>query len=660
MSAILPRHLRRGAYVYVRQSTPGQVANNRESLARQYELAERAVALGWKPDQVVTIDEDLGRSGASAEGRDGFQRLVADVGLGKVGIVLGIEVSRLARRNADWYQLLDLCALCDTLIGDADGIYHPGMHNDRLVLGLKGTMSEAELHVIRQRLQGGLLHKAAKGELRQGLPVGFDYDEDGRVRISPDEAVRGQIAEVFRLFEELGTARQVLLRLIENDRRIPRRRTGERRITWARPSYGAIHDFLTNPCYAGSYVFGRTRLQRRVEDGRVREQIKEVPPEEWIVCIPDHHEGFISFERYLENRARLRANWRAPRGDAGGAVREGSALLQGLVRCGRCSRKMQVAYSGTRGNCPRYACVRAHQLHGTDHACQSLGGRRLERAVVDQVFEALRPASIEATLRAIEQAAFDHETRVRQAGLDAERCRYEADRARRQFDACEPENRLVARTLEREWEARLAEVRRAESALARVRAARPEPLSEEEVSFLRGAGADLRRVFEAPSTSDRQRKQLLRAVVAEVVVTVDRAEHVAHLRIAWEGGAVTEHTSPLNRTGHHYRRTDERRSSSSAGWRSTTTIVRSQASLPARGGGRPPASRSPHPACAPFATPTRSPPALSHPRARMARWSRWRGRPERSGSRPRPCTGGSGRASSRASSSPRLRRGGSG
>jgi len=228
MTAPHRRHLGRGAYVYVRQSTPGQVEHHKESLERQYELAERAVGLGWARESVVVVDEDLGRSGASAEGREGFQRLVADVGLGKVGIVFGIEVSRLARRNADWYQLLDLCALTDTLIADADGVYHPGMHNDRLVLGLKGTMSEAELHVIRSRLQGGLLHKASKGELRLGLPVGYDYDEDGRVVLAPDEQVRDAIAHVFARFDELGSARQVMLELIEEGRNLPRRRNTER------------------------------------------------------------------------------------------------------------------------------------------------------------------------------------------------------------------------------------------------------------------------------------------------------------------------------------------------------------------------------------------------------------------------------------------------
>ena len=338
-------HRSRDAYVYVRQSTPSQMIHHTESLARQYELRERAVMLGWPAHQVVVIDADLGRSGAQTAGRTGFKELVADVGLGKVGIVLGIEVSRLARNNADWYQLLDLCAITDTLIADADGVYHPADFNDRLVLGLKGTMSEAELHLIRSRLTAGLKHKAAKGELRQGLPVGLDYDEDDKVVLCADEAVREAITTVFRRFDELGSARQVLIRLREDGVLLPRRRNGAKRIFWAQATYPAVHDLLTNPAYAGAFVFGRTRTEKRVdpESGTVHARDRLVPREQWEVLIPDHHRGFITWETFEANTARLRGNWRRPRELAGGAVREGRALLQGLLRCGRCGRIMQTA-----------------------------------------------------------------------------------------------------------------------------------------------------------------------------------------------------------------------------------------------------------------------------------------------------------------------------
>jgi DNA invertase Pin-like site-specific DNA recombinase len=557
MSKVERQHLRRKAYVYVRQSTMAQVERNSESRERQYELVERALALGWHASEVVVVDEDQGQSAKSTDGRDGFQGLVAEVGLGRVGVVLGIEVSRLARSNADWYGLLDLCALTDTLIGDSDGIYHPGLHNDRLLLGLKGTMSEAELHVLRARLRGGSLHKAGKGELRLPLPAGFEYDEGWRVRVTPDEAVADAIATVFSYFDELSSARQVMLRLLEEDRKLPRNASADRQVRWATATYKAIHDILTNPCYAGAYAYGRKRSERRVENGVVRERQRRAPREEWHVCIEGHHPGYISFERYLANQERLRANWRPPRGEGGGAAREGRALLQGLIRCGRCGRRMQVGYSG-KSLVPNYSCVRANQLYGSER-CQSVGGRRVEQVVLEAVFEALKPAGIEATLRAIEHANSDHQALVRSTELELERAQIQAERARRQFNACEPENRLVARTLEREWEQRLSEVRRAERALAEVAAKRPDPLTDEEIAWCRHAGADLRQVFHASTTSDRERKQLLRAILTEIVVTVDRESerHVAELRVVWEGGAVSEHSVPVPRTGSHTRCTDQ-------------------------------------------------------------------------------------------------------
>ncbi|MCA1700559.1 MAG: recombinase family protein, partial [Actinobacteria bacterium] len=317
------------------------------------------------------------------------------------------------------------------------------------------------------------------------------------------------------------------------------------------------HDILTNPVFAGAYAYGRKRTERRVENGVVRERQRRAPREEWHVCIQDHHPGYITFERYLANQERLRANWRPPRGEGGGAAREGRALLQGLIRCGRCGRRMQVGYSG-KTLVPNYSCVRANQLYGSKR-CQSVGGRRIEQVVLAAVFEALRPAGIEATLRAVEHAGSDHQARVRSAELELERAQIGAERARRQFDACEPENRLVARSLEREWEQRLTDVRRAERAVSEVATKRPEPLSDEEIAWCRRAGADLRKVFDAPSTSDRERKQLLRAILTEVVVTVDRdsEQHTAQLRVVWEGGAATEHSVPLPRTGSHTRCTDQ-------------------------------------------------------------------------------------------------------
>jgi len=552
-------HLRRDAVVYVRQSTPTQVREHTESLQRQYELSERAVEFGWPAHQVVVIDEDLGRSGAEATARSGFQRLVADVGLGRVGIILGIEVSRLARRNADWYHLLDLCALCDTLIADGDGIYHPADYNDRLVLGLKGTMSEAELHLIRSRLTAGLRHKAAKGELRQGLPVGFDYDPDtGEVQMTSDEAVQEAIATVFRRFDELASARQVLLALLEDGLQLPRRRPGNPRVWWAKPTYPAVHDLLTNPVYAGAFVFGRTRTEKRVdEDGRVVTRVRQVARDDWEVCIPDHHAGFIDWGRYELNQQRLRANCRPPRGEGGGAAREGPALLQGLLRCGRCGRTMRVGYSGAWGNCPRYLCAAAHVLYGSTSTCQSLGGRRLEQRVVDEAFAVLEPAALAATAKALTEAEAHYRRRLAVFDKTVERARYEAERARRQYDAVEPENRLVARNLERAWEQGLADLRRAEADLATQRARRPAALTDDELAWLTHVGADMRAIFEAPTTTARERKQLLRILIDYVTVAVHQQQRTAEVSIVWQGDATTDFSMPLNKTGGHARVTDD-------------------------------------------------------------------------------------------------------
>ena len=551
-------HLGRDAYVYVRQSTLTQLRDHTESMMRQYEMRERAVALGWDAHQVRVIDADLGRSGADATGREGFKDLVADVGLGRVGIVFGIEVSRLARNNADWYQLLDLCALTDTLIADADGIYHPADFNDRLVLGLKGTMSEAELHLIRSRLTAGLRHKAARGELRQFLPVGFDYDESGAVIITPDEAVVEAIGTVFRRFAELGTGRQVLLSLRGDGLLLPRRPTRTGRVSWQPATYPAVHDFLTNPVYAGAFVFGRTRTEKRIDaTGKVVSHCVVLPREQWAVLIPDHHLGFIDWDTFEANTARLRANWRAPRGFGGGAPREGSALLQGRLRCGKCGRMMQTGYSGTKGNCPRYLCARAKQLYGGERGCQSLGGRRLENRVLEEVFAVLEPAALAATAQALTDAEQVHAAALRTFELTVERARYEADRARRQYDAVEPENRLVARTLERALEAKLAAQRQAERDLVTAQARRPVRLTDDELAWLSRAGADVKAIFTAPTTSHRERKQLLRAIIDEVVVTVDPVARTAALRIIWQGGSQTELIMELTKTGSHFQTTDE-------------------------------------------------------------------------------------------------------
>jgi DNA invertase Pin-like site-specific DNA recombinase len=552
---ITPSHLGRDAYVYIRQSTQAQVTVNTESLARQYELAERAGQLGWHADQVVTIDADLGRSGARSDGRPGFRELVADVGLGKAGIVLGIEVSRLARNNADWYQLLDLCALTDTLIADADGIYHPGDFNDRLVLGLKGTMSEAELHLIRSRLTLGLQHKAARGELKIPLPVGLDYDEDGRVAVSADEAVREAVGCIFRRFTELGSARQVMLSLLDDGVLLPRRSSGvSGKVTWLKASYQAVQQTLRNPAYAGAFVFGQTRTEKHLDaGGRLITRTRALPVQEWAVLIRGHHPGYVTWDQYEANLKVLAANRRPAAGQGGGALREGPALLQGLIRCGKCSRVMRTRYSGGApgrpGSSPRHECVKAKLHFGAERTCQSVGGRKAGKLVLDQLFQVLEPASLAATAKAMTEAGQQWRTHLAVFETAVERARFDADRATRQYDAVEPENRLVARALERTLEARLATLRRAEHDLAAQRTRRPVNLTPDELDWITRAGADVKAVFHAPTTTLRERKQLIRAVISEIVLTVEDARRTAEVTIIWQGGATSTGTIQMNRPG---------------------------------------------------------------------------------------------------------------
>ena len=553
-------HLRRDAYIYVRQSTLAQTVRNTESLLRQYDLAGRARQLGWAEHQIVVVDDDLGRSGASAQGRKGFSDLVADVGLGKAGIVLSLECSRLARNNADWYRLLDLCALTDTLIADADGVYHPAGYNDRLVLGLKGTLSEAELHLLRARMTEGLRAKAARGELRLVLPAGLDYDDGDHVIITPDEAVREAVMCVFRRFDQLGSARQVVVSLRADGLRLPRRDIRTGKIAWAQAGYPAVHDILIHPGYAGVFAYGRSKLEKHLgAGGTVITRQRRLPRDQWAVMIPGHHPGYISLETYDANIARLAANSPAPAGGAGGAAREGAAWLQGLLRCGRCGRLMQVNYHS--GGRPAYRCGRANQMYGAT-TCQRVGGRRLHETVLAELLAALAPACLAATVQAMSdtEAQFRQNLAVFERAL--ERARFEAGRALRQYDNVEPENRLVARTLEAVLEDKLTAVRTAENQLAAQQARRPVTLTEQETDWITTAGADLRAIFQAPATTNAQRKELIRAVITEVTVTVqdnggDDTARTCQVQIIWQGGASTRLQMPVPASGHHCRVTSE-------------------------------------------------------------------------------------------------------
>jgi DNA invertase Pin-like site-specific DNA recombinase len=543
LSKIRPSHIQRDAYVYVRQSTPGQVEHNRESTARQYALADRACQLGWPREQVVIVDEDLGLSGSSTDKRSGFARLTSEVALAHVGIVLGLEVSRLARNNADWYHLLEVCGATDTLIGDNDGIYHPALFNDRLLLGLKGTMSEAELHIIRARLDGGIRNKAARGELRRGLPVGFVWGEqDGEVLFHPDEAVTSAIRTVFERFAEFGSARRVWLWFRSEGLSFPLQTTPAGMpgpIRWVAPTYTALHHILTNPVYAGAYTYGKTRYERYVDEhGAVRKRIRHLPMDQWAVLIPDHHPGFIDWATFQANQARLDSNTRPQPHQAGGAVREGSALLQGIVTCGHCGRRLHVHYRG-RNSAPGYHCAGKDLVNGRGVYCLNVGGMVMEQAVAHAFLEAITPAAMDATRLSVEQLQSNHDAALSQWRLEVERIRYEAERAERRYRTVEPENRLVARGLETEWENRLRDLAAAEMELRRREQQRPSTVSPEQLHAIQRLGSDIHQVWAATTTTDRDRKELLRTLLEEVILNLKRAEGHAHLTLRWRGGAIT-------------------------------------------------------------------------------------------------------------------------
>ena len=542
-SKVTASHLRRQAFIYPRQSSQGQVERNVESTARQYALVERAIELGFTREQVVVIDDDLGITGDGTVDREGFARLVSEVALGHAGLVLGLECSRVARNNSDWYRLLDLCGVTDTVIGDLDGLYHPGSFNDRLLLGLKGTISEAELHMIRQRLDGGIRNKAKRGELRRGLPVGFVWGEgDGDVLLDPDEAVHGAIATIFERFAELGSARQVWLWMRREGVQFPLRRFQGAEITWVTPTYHQIHNVLSNPVYAGAYAFGKTRRERYVdEQGRPRKRTRKLAREEWEVLIWDHHPGFVDKATFERNQAQLASNTRPRAHEPGGAVREGQALLQGIAVCGRCGRKLLVHYQGRRGHkSPAYHCPSSDLVENRGSWCMRIGGGRIEQAVVGALLAALTPAGVKAALRAAEMLEADHDAALAQWRLQVERARYQAERAERRYRQVEPEHRLVARGLERDWEKGLGELAEAEAELALRERERPRTLTPEEREQLLALGSDLGRVWSAPTTTDRDRKQLLRCLIEEVILDVNRAQRRATVTLRWRGGALTE------------------------------------------------------------------------------------------------------------------------
>ena len=463
---VQPDHLDRQALIYIRQSTLAQVIHNTASTARQYDLVQRALELGWPQEHIIVIDQDQGCSGASAADRAGFQHLVAEVGLGHAGAIFSLEASRLARSGSDWYRLIEICALSKTLVVDEEGVYDPSQYNDRLLLGFKGTMSEAELHWLRNRLLGGKLEKARQGKLRLPLPTGLVYDAAQQVILDPDEQVQQALRLVFELFTELGSASAVVKNFRQNNLLIPKRQRGgeyDGELTWQPLGYNRVLAILHNPAYAGAYAYGRSHSLRQVSpehDYPVQKRIRRPDPDEWTFLLPDAHPGYITWEQYLHNQQRLDDNRTSWAQDRRGVVREGTALLQGIALCGRCGRRMRVCYLQD-GITPVYKCDRAYRLFA-EPLCQSIRGDALDTAVTQLFLEAMQPAQLEISLTTLEQI----ETRAQQIDQQwqfrLERARYQADLARRRLFAVDPENRLVARTLERDWNEKLVEIERLE------------------------------------------------------------------------------------------------------------------------------------------------------------------------------------------------------
>jgi len=538
---ITSSHLSRQAIVYLRQSSAAQLENNRESTDRQYALAGKAREFGWPDERIVVIDEDLGLSGSGSTARSGFARLTSEVALARVGLVLGLEVSRLARNNAEWYRLIDLAGFTDTLIGDADGVYHPAVFNDRLLLGLKGTMSEAELYILRARLNGGIQNKAARGELRRGLPVGFVWGQaDGEVRLHPDEAVVAAIRCVFARFAEMGSARRVWLWSHSEGFQFPLQMHARAEIRWVEASYTAIHHVLSNPVYAGAYVYGKTRRETVLDASGARtKRIRRLPRSEWRVFIPEHHTGYIDWPTYEANQRRLAQNTRPEPHRSSGAVREGGALLQGLASCGHCGRRLHTHYRG-RNSTPGYHCSGKTLVEGRGVFCLNVGGVQIDDAVTKAFIAALEPARLTAAIAAAERLEADREAALKPWRLAAERASYEAQRAERRYRAVDPENRLVARGLEREWEASLKALETAKADLARRESERRRTITEQERSRLLALGPDLVSLWNASTTTARDRKELLRTLIDEVVVRVEREAFCAHLTVRWKGGALTD------------------------------------------------------------------------------------------------------------------------
>jgi DNA invertase Pin-like site-specific DNA recombinase len=539
---IKPWHIDRYAIVFVRQSDPQQVVKHPESTARQYGLVDRAVELGWPRERVLVIDEDQGKSATTAEGREGFHRLLAEVALDHVGLILGTEVSRPARCCKDWHQLLELCACFRTLLADGDGVYDPNDHNDRLLLGLKGIMSEAEVHVLKERMHQAKLVKARRGELFQLPPIGYIKLPPGELTIDPDEQVQAVVRLIFDQFDRQGTVHGLLRYLVHNNILVPvraRARANQGQLEWHRPNRLTLLNLLHHPIYAGAYRYGHRPTDPRKQKAGRRSTGRQVRrPEECAVLIRDRLPAYISWERFCANQRRLADN--RARHDALGAPREGAALLGGLIYCGRCGRRMTVRYQGQKYG-HWYGCTRGC-VEYAEPLCQSLSGPALDRLVTAQLLAAVEPAALEASLAAVADVERERAELTRQWELRMERARYEAERAERQYHTCEPENRLVARTLEGNWEGALRRQRQLAEEFEAWQRSAPARLSAQDQEAIRALAGDLPAVWAAATTTPADRQRVARLLLERVTVIVDKDSERVDVRLRWAGGAEGEHT----------------------------------------------------------------------------------------------------------------------
>jgi excisionase family DNA binding protein len=551
MTKITGDHLTRSAYVYVRQSSMDQLLHNPESRRRQYALTTRARGLGW--DNVTVIDDDLGRSGGGTA-RPGFERLLTAICSGDAGAVFALEASRLARNGRDWHTLLEFCALVGSLIIDEDGVYDPRLVNDRLLLGMKGTFSELELSTLRQRSQEALRLKAARGDLHTTVAIGYRRSADDRLEQDPDQRIREALSLVFRKFREIGSVRQLVLCLCQEGIELPTAVHGRqgRTVRWGPPRYHAVHRLLTNPVYAGAYVFGRTISRTRVEGGRkVITHGVARRREDWMVLIRDRHDGYISWEEYDRNRTIIAGNANMKGAMVPGSVRNGGALLVGLLRCGRCGRKLKVLHHSRRD--ARYVCA-SHVDPSSEKGCSAFSNMRIDAAVSSEVLRAISPLALEAALQVISGRKQAGSERLRQSELALDQARYEAAHSRRQYDAVDPDNRLVAAELERRWNDCLAAVVRLEDQIRRLRSEQPSAVGDDERMTLMALAGDLPALWNDATASIETRKRILRAALKEIIVTVETGR--LHLVLHWQGGDHTRLEVLKNRSGQNRYKTD--------------------------------------------------------------------------------------------------------